>query len=46
MEVHDLDGRSDRIKKLLEKNSFNITIEKNNLIYSRANNLNLYAVSK
>ena len=46
MEVHDLQGRGDRIKRLLEKLGFNVIIEKNNLLPATANNLNLYAVRK
>ena len=44
MEVHDLQGRGDRIKRLLEKLGFNVIIEKNNLLPATANNLNLYAL--
>lgn len=43
-EVHDRDGRLERIQKLLITHGFDITIEKNTLLPPEVNNLNLYAV--
>lgn len=44
-EVHDIDGRMDKIQSLLKNQGFNITIEKNSLMPDTLNNFNLYAVS-
>ncbi len=43
-EVHDIEGRIDKIKALLKSNGFNITVEKNSLIPATLNTFNLYAV--
>lgn len=43
-EVHDQDGRSDKIQMLLESHGFTVKVEKNNLLPGTFDNLNLYAV--
>ncbi|MEH1793198.1 MULTISPECIES: FkbM family methyltransferase [unclassified Nostoc] len=43
-EVHDIEGRIDKIQVLLKSNGFNIKVEKNSLIPSTLNNFNLYAI--
>ena len=43
-EVHDLEGRIEKIKKILTTHGFQIIIEKNNLLPDDFNNLNLYAI--
>jgi FkbM family methyltransferase len=43
-EVHDIEGRIDKIQVLLKNNGFNITIERNSLIPATLNNFNLYAI--
>lgn len=43
-EVHDIEGRMDKIQSLLKNNGFNITIEKNSLVPATLNNFNLYAI--
>ena len=43
-EVHDREGRLDKIQELLTTHGFDITIEKNKLVPPTLNNLNLYAV--
>lgn len=44
VEVHDIDGRLDRIQKLLTTYGFDITVEKNNLLPATLKNFNLYAI--
>jgi FkbM family methyltransferase len=43
-EVHDTEERLEQIQALLTNHGFDLTIEKNNLLPSTLNNLNLYAV--
>lgn len=43
-EVHDIEGRLDKIKALLKSNSFKITVEKNSLTPATLKTFNLYAV--
>ncbi|RUT04421.1 hypothetical protein DSM106972_046490 [Dulcicalothrix desertica PCC 7102] len=43
-EVHDIDGRIDKIESLLKNQDFNITIEKNSLMPDTLKTFNLYAV--
>jgi hypothetical protein len=42
-EVHDIEGRIDKIQTLLKSNGFNIKVEKNSLMPSTLKNFNLYA---
>jgi FkbM family methyltransferase len=44
IEVHDIEGRVDKIQTLLKTYGFNITVEKNSLVPATLNNFNLYAV--
>jgi len=43
-EVHDIEGRIDKIQGLLKTNGFHITVEKNSLMPPTLNTFNLYAV--
>lgn len=43
-EVHDTEGRLDKVEALLKRNGFNITVERNSLIPATLNTFNLYAV--
>ena len=45
LEVHDLEGRLDKIQALLKSNGFNITVERNNLIPATLKTFNLYAIN-
>lgn len=45
-EVHDVEGRLDKIKNMLITHGFEIITEKNNLLPDEFNNLNLYAICK
>lgn len=45
-EVHDVEGRVDKIKKMLINYGFETITEKNNLLPDELNNLNLYAIRK
>lgn len=45
-EVHNTEGRLEKIKRMLIANGFDIIIEKNNLLSEQVNNLNLYAIRR
>ena len=46
IEVHDIEGRAEKINKMLITHGFDIIIEKNSLLPDELNNLNLYATRK
>lgn len=45
-EVHNTEGRLEKVKRMLIANEFDITIEKNNLLPEQSNNFNLYPIRR